>query len=148
MVNLILLVVMLAVFGYTDAKERKVYNSRVLPASIICVIAGVLTQGVVTTVTGAIVTFAITFAAFIVGITGGGDVKLLTACGALIGVSDAVNLLRYSVMVGAVVGIVIVTAKLIRKESIKDILKTETPFIPFCFLGSLIVIFERIVLLL
>ena len=148
MVNLMLLVVMLAVFGYTDVKERKVYNSRVLPAFIISVIAGVLTQGIINTITGMIVIFAITLTAFVIGIIGGGDVKLLTACGALIGVSDAVNLLRYSVMVGAVVGIVIVTAKLIRRESIKDILKTETPFIPFCFLGSLIVIFERIVLLL
>ena len=145
MFNLFLLSVMLAIFGYTDLKEHKVYNSRVLTAFIVCVAVGMLTQGVLPTVVGSVVAFVITLIAYIVGMIGGGDVKLITACGAMIGAAQAVELLKYSVIIGAVAGIVIIAIKLIRKVPMREVLKTQTAFVPFCFLGSLILIAENII---
>ena len=104
---------------YTDLKERKIYNVVVYPAFLLGVLLAIIDAIKVSkdhpeetwwlplaiSLGGAFFGFFIFVTAFVVNAAGGGDVKLATAGGALIGFPLIIFVLMYTFLVGLVIGI-------------------------------------------
>jgi prepilin peptidase CpaA len=103
------LMALTAVAAITDARERIIPNTLTYPSFFVGLVAhGValgwagLGWGLATAVTVLIVGIVL----MILGWMGGGDVKLLTAVGALVGFGGLGEILFYSVFVGSALGLV------------------------------------------
>ncbi len=123
--------------AWIDWKEMVVPNQVLAVYGILLLLftllAGINVSLIADRMLGALAGFGLLFAAYVwkrdsVGL---GDVKLLAVCGWVTGILGIFSLLLKAVLLAAVVSGVL----LIRK---KAGLKTEIPFVPFLFLGSLL----------
>lgn len=108
----VLLFALIIVCGATDVLYGKIFNAITLPA--ICLglavsafsggIAG--PRGLVMSLVGAAVGFFPLYIVFRLGGMGGGDVKLMTGIGALMGFPTAAMALFYSILVGGAMALI------------------------------------------
>jgi len=110
----VILVAVLIVAAVTDLRSGRIYNKLVYPAIIVGLVLGLLDggwPGLWDHALGAGVAFGILFVCYILGGMGGGDVKLMTAVGALGGFARpgqgnfVLCALFYAFAVGAILGI-------------------------------------------
>lgn len=104
---------------YTDLKERKIYNVVVYPAFLLGLLLAAIDAYQIHNVTpaegwwrplassfgGAFFGFFIFLSTFMVNGTGGGDVKLVAAGGALLGFPMILFVLMYALLSGMVIGL-------------------------------------------
>lgn len=93
--------------AWTDWRARKVYNKVTYPAVLVGLVLHLIVQGLPGLGDGAIgllLAFVIGLVMLPFGWIGGGDVKLLMAVGAALGVQALGEITFYSVWVGAILG--------------------------------------------
>ena len=95
---------------FTDLRNKKIPNTITITGMIFgiginTIIAGM--GGLQDSIKGMIVAFVFTIVPFIIGGIGGGDLKLLLAVGALMGMSFVVMALAYTAATGAVIAIIL-----------------------------------------
>jgi len=158
--------IMLLVSAWTDFRHRKVYNKVTYPAFFVGVVAHGIAfgwAGLGWGLLAAVVMLVIGLFMLPFGWIGGGDVKLLTAAAAFLGLKGLAQLSFYSVLVGAAGGLLIallngylwdMLARMFRyirgwlrflvyrtKEVREPLERDERSFIPFAisvFLGGVI----------
>ncbi|MEZ4458747.1 MAG: A24 family peptidase [bacterium] len=99
--------------AWTDWKVRKVYNKVTYPAMVVGLALHLIVQGLPGLGDGAIgfvLAFVIGLVMMPFGWIGGGDVKLLMAVGAALGVQALGEITFYSVWIGAILGLVMAIA--------------------------------------
>lgn len=122
MINNITLLMLVAVSGFFDLKERKIPNKVTFSGILIGVLFNLITggwMGFLQGILGLFTGLAVFFLPFAMGGMGAGDVKLMGAIGALMG-------WRFSVMTGlysAVVGGLMVLVYLLYTGKLRDTLK-------------------------
>jgi prepilin peptidase CpaA len=106
----ILLPPLFAISGYTEIKSRRIPNWLTYSAAI-CALAGSLVTGgpdvFIRSLLGAVFGLAIFFPFCVAGAVGGGDLKLMTAVGAVVGSSMVWWVLYYTVVAGGVMALLI-----------------------------------------
>lgn len=99
--------------AWTDWKSRKVYNKVTYPAVVVGLVLHLIVGGLPGLGDGALglaLAFVIGLAMLPFGWIGGGDIKLLMAVGAALGVQALGEITFYSVWVGAVLGLAMAVA--------------------------------------
>lgn len=101
----LILLGLLITSSYTDWKYRKIYNK----VTVSCFLAGILLSALGdfpgslgNALLASSIAFAIFFIMFTLGQMGGGDVKLVTAIGALTGFPFILNVLLWGIIAGGV----------------------------------------------
>lgn len=130
-----ILFALLCMFAAYDLMYKKVLNRYVLPAIVLGVILGVVTRGVMPTVTGLTVGFVVALILNVCGVLGMGDVKLFMLIGAMAGIKLTLKVLIGAVWISAIYGIVYMIWHLVRTKSIAGITQLKTPFVPGCALS-------------
>lgn len=112
-----LLVAVVLVCGVTDIFWNKIYNPVTLAAIVAAVVVSVIGQGANTLsgpkvdllecLAGLALGFLPFFALYVVGGLGGGDVKLMTAIGAIKGAGFVAYTMLYALFLGAFIGVVV-----------------------------------------
>lgn len=138
MLRTVLLVVLVASFGLYDLRYKKVDNTAVLVAAVICFVLASVTEGVSFALAGMGAGFLATFVMYMMGAIGAGDVKLFAAIGTLAGAKLIIRILVFSILVAGVIGVFLIVASLVKKHNIANALNQSAPFIPQCFLGLVI----------
>jgi prepilin peptidase CpaA len=98
----------LCVAVYTDWREHKIFNWLTIPAILVGLLLSLLLggwPGLLDSLKGAGLGFAIMFLLFALGGMGGGDVKLMAAIGAWLGFSTTGSALIYTAIMGGVLAI-------------------------------------------
>lgn len=114
--RLILFSALLIACMYTDMTQGKVFNSITLPMIPLALLIRLVDQAggwdfMYQGIVGATVCFVIFFIIWVIGalsakpLMGGGDVKLMTAVGALMGPQFAGMVIAYSIIIGAIMSI-------------------------------------------
>jgi prepilin peptidase CpaA len=119
LLNTVLLLV-LAICGYTDATKEKIYNKVVFPAMLAGMLLHLIFGGrmaLAWSAVGLVVGFAIQFLAFALNLAKAGDVKLLMAVGALKGWYFCV----FGFLYGAVAFSIIAIPTLWRKGELREV---------------------------
>lgn len=91
-----------------DLKNRKVHNSLIVVFAIVALIVRVVLTGwtgLALGVLALITVIAVTLPLFMLGALGGGDIKILAAFALLSNWQSMINILMYSVLWGAVLGL-------------------------------------------
>jgi prepilin peptidase CpaA len=120
--NNLLLLMLVAVSGFFDLKERKIPNKITFTGILIGVLFNLITggwMGLLQSLLGMFAGLAIFFLPFVMGGMGAGDVKLMGAIGALMGWHFSLVTALYSALVGGVM----VVIHLIYTGKLKDTLK-------------------------
>lgn len=108
-VVLVPLAILLITCAYTDFKDRKVYNKVTYPSFFIGLAVNAIAFGWAGLLDGflaALIAFGIGLVLLITGMVGGGDIKLLIVVGAFLGKLGLAEVTFYSVIAGAVGGLV------------------------------------------
>lgn len=95
------LLIFVIVNSYTDLKYRRIYNKITIPFLILGIIVNVYMNGLdglLFSIKGIGIGFAILLIPFILGWIGGGDVKLLASVGSWVGI----NMIVYSTLWGMI----------------------------------------------
>lgn len=124
-VNHALLLILVAVSGFFDLKERKIPNKITFAGILIGILFNLITGGWLGLLHGILGMFAglaIFFLPFVMGGMGAGDVKLMGAIGALMGWRFSIMTALHSAVVGGVMVLIylIYTGKL--RETLKKML--------------------------
>jgi len=109
-IRTILLVVLMVRALYDDIQNRKIRNILTLPAFISGIIIEIVQNslaGSVMIVKELLVMFAIVFVLYVLQFFGAGDAKLLLAITAIMGLTFAVGVTIYAIMIGAIISIFI-----------------------------------------
>ena len=121
------------IFALIDIKKKQVPHKAVRVLAIFAVAYALMTS-ITAAAVGAVTGFSLTVVMFMLGALGGGDVKLYALLGCFLGASATVRSLIAALFICAAAGLIVLIFKLVRNGK-KDILKTQTPFVPFIFLG-------------
>lgn len=108
------LVTLLVISSYTDWKYRKIYNKVTLPAILIGLGLAAMTNfpaGLQSAALACVLGFSFFYLLFMLGMMGGGDVKLVAAIGALTGYPFIVDALFFGIIAGGVYAILILAIK-------------------------------------
>ena len=108
-VVLLPLAIVLITSAYTDYRDRKVYNKVTYPAFFIGLICNTIALGVdglLDGLTAAALTFVLGLLLLAIRVIGAGDIKLLIVVGAFLGMQGLGEVTFYSVLVGAVGGMI------------------------------------------
>lgn len=108
-VVLLPLAIVLLTSAYTDYRDRKVYNKVTYPAffvGLICHTIALGLDGLLAGFIAAAVTFVLGLLLLAVRVIGAGDIKLLIVVGAFLGGQGLGEVTFYSVIVGAVGGLI------------------------------------------
>lgn len=108
-VVLLPLAVVLITSAYTDYKHRKVYNKVTYPALFIglaCNAIALGLDGLLSGLAAAAIAFVLGLFLLAMRVIGGGDIKLLIVVGAFLGTQGLAEVTFYSVIAGAVGGLV------------------------------------------
>lgn len=91
-----------------DWKIRKIPNWLTLGSSFLIILLSTIfkTNGLLNSVSGFLVGIALLFIPYLFGAMGAGDVKLLGALGAIVGVKEVVVLFFYSAICGLFLGLI------------------------------------------
>ncbi len=115
-VDWVILAGVLIAAAVCDLRRGVVYNWLTYPAIVVGLALGAA-QGAAAGHAGDVffdrilgfgIGFGILFIAYLMGGMGGGDVKLMGAVGAFLGVRDTLDAVMYSLLVGVVIGLVVV----------------------------------------
>lgn len=120
--NNVILLILVAVSGFFDLKERKIPNKITFTGILIGILFNLITGGWIgftQAVLGLFAGLAIFFLPFAMGGMGAGDVKLMGAIGALMGWQFSLMTAGYSALVGGVM----VLGYLLFKGTLRDTLK-------------------------
>ena len=129
--NLILLV-LIAISAYTDVKYRKILNKITLPGILIGLILGLgnhFPDVFLSRLAGFGVGFGLFFLMFIAGYMGGGDVKLITAIGALTGYPFIIDAIFFGILSGGLYAIVVLLKKGLLWKNLKSVITFFVNFI-------------------
>lgn len=109
----ILLYLVIAVCAITDVMYGKIFNKITYPAIILGLLINLLLgkQAFQSSVIGMLVAFILFLIVFMIGGLGGGDVKLMTAIGAIKGYPFVMYAAFYSALVGGLMSIAIMIWK-------------------------------------
>ena len=108
-VVLLPLAIVLVTCAITDFRDRKVYNKVTYPAFFIGLAVHGIAFGGAGLLDGflaALIAFCIGLVLLVTGLVGGGDIKLLVVVGAFLGPAGLAEVTFYSVLAGAVGGLV------------------------------------------
>ncbi len=126
------------VITFIDFKHRIIPDSITLPGIVLCLVLGplVFKTGLVNTLIGAVAGGGLFFAIAAVsrGGMGGGDIKLITMIGALVGWKMMLMTVFFGSLSGSAVGVALIVFRGAHR-------KTPIPFGPFLVLGTVISIF-------
>lgn len=103
------LAALLVVCAYTDWRERKVFNKVTYPSFFVGLAVHAIALGWGGLLDGflaAAIAFGIGLVLLVTGLVGGGDIKLLIVVGAFLGTGGLAEVTFYSVLAGAVGGLV------------------------------------------
>lgn len=126
----VLLWILLILSSLTDLARGKIYNWITFPAMGSGLLIRFTTHGTSSLSTASLallVAFLIYFPLFWMGVFSAGDVKLLMAIGAWSGVSLVLHLGLYSIVIGAIVGLVIMLKHRGLSKSLKSIRERLSP---------------------
>lgn len=104
----VLLVALCAAASYTDLRSRKIPDLLTLPAMVVALVLGFVgagLPGLLGAATGLLVCGMVLGLVALAGGMGGGDVKLMAAVGALLGVPDCLWGLLYAALLGGALAI-------------------------------------------
>jgi len=103
---------LLGIAGYFDLKYRRIPNWLTLPACVTGILYHAwntgLTSGILFSLKGLGVGFVILLIPCLMGVLGGGDVKLFAALGSWLGSSVVINLTLYATIAGGIVALGII----------------------------------------
>lgn len=126
----------LALLSYavvSDLKTRKIKNAVLLPfmlagIAVNTVVYGI--KGIESAIMGTLFPFVLLIGLYALGVLGGGDIKLLSTVGSIMGISFIIDAMLYVFIVGGILGLAI----LILQRSIKAKLHYFLLYIRSCFL--------------
>jgi prepilin peptidase CpaA len=107
----LLLIILLGICVFTDLRERKIYNSVLLPFLCVGFIYNTLSSGLnglEQTFLGMVVGFGILLIPFLLGGMGAGDVKLLAVIGAIKGMMFVCIAAFYMALAGGIMAILVI----------------------------------------
>lgn len=150
--------IVVAAAAYFDLRERRIPNWLTLPGLVIGLLLHATyggTAGLISGLTGAVAGAALLILPFALGWMGGGDLKLLAAVGALMGVSFTLTTLLFALAAGGIIAVVWLAIKGSLLGSLKYMilvwlpasgakpaaLKTSIPFGPALGLGAIVALF-------
>lgn len=102
---LVVLFVMLTVAVYTELMESRIYNWLTLTSMALGLLIAYLNHSLASSLAGLAIGFGFLFIFYVFGGVGGGDVKLMGAAGALLGVEMTKPALFYTTFIGAFIAI-------------------------------------------
>lgn len=108
------LFLLLGISSYTDWKSRKIYNKVTVPSAVLGLVIASLTNfpsGLQNAALACGLGFALFFALFLLGMMGGGDVKLVAAIGALTGFPFILDALFFGILTGGVYAVALLACK-------------------------------------
>ncbi|SEM94119.1 prepilin peptidase CpaA [Mesobacillus persicus] len=126
-----ILVLVLIISFFTDIKSRKILNIITLPTIIFGIIFNIYTGGVegfFISGKGLLVGLGLLLIPYLLGGMGAGDVKLLTAIGALMGSSFVFYSFIYSALIGGAIALVLICKQKDFWQSMKKLLFNFTFF--------------------
>lgn len=110
-----ILLILLSISSYTDLFYKRIYNFITLPAIVLGILLNAVingSDGLTHSLIGIVLGFSLYFTLYMLGGIGGGDVKLMSAVGALIGW----KLLIWSIAFSSVVGGAMAIAVLLKRR--------------------------------
>ena len=119
---------LIIVTSYTDLKYQKIYNKHTIPSFIFGITISAISNfpnTLINVLLASLIAFLVFFIMFTMGVMGGGDVKLVTAIGALIGYPIIVDALFWSIICGGVYA----TVNLIWHRELFQVLKQVIVFL-------------------
>ncbi len=122
------LLCLLVFSSYTDLMYKKIYNNVTIPCFLVGMALSIFNNfpnGLLNVFFASMVAFGLFFFMFIFDLMGGGDVKLITATGALIGYPLIVEAIFWGIIVGGVYSVFF----LIRKGYLVEVIKNLVRFI-------------------
>ena len=116
----------------TDILKRRIFNVVTLPAAGIGLILGLVLggwNGLLHSAGGMAVGFALMVLPYYVGGMGAGDVKLMAALGALLGLAPIVQIFLYTAIIGGVIAVVSALSRGTLKRAFRNIADWTTSLI-------------------
>lgn len=119
----IILVIITVISAYTDLKENKIRNKYLLPALVLGLVIAFIDNrfnGLIDSLKGVAIPFAILFIPYLLKLIGAGDVKLYCVIGAIMGYKFLVNNLFYTILTAGVFAVILLVFS---KKTIQTIRK-------------------------
>lgn len=116
----------------TDILRRRIYNVVTLPSVAIGLALGVVSggwNGLFVSAAGLAVGFALMILPYYVGGMGAGDVKLMAALGALMGLAPIVQIFLYTAIIGGVIAVISALSRGTLKRAFRNIANWTTSLI-------------------
>lgn len=116
----------------TDMLRRRIYNVVTFPAAAIGLILGLVLggwRGLLLSAGGFAVGFALMILPYYVGGMGAGDVKLMAALGALMGLAPIVQIFLYTAIIGGVIAVISALSRGTLKRAFRNIANWTTSLI-------------------
>lgn len=108
--KIIVLLAILIISAYTDAKENKIRNKYLFPAVILGLVLSLLfggVNGIKSSLFGMVFPFILLYITYLLRLMGAGDIKLYCTIGAIMGFEFVVNNLVYTVFTAGVFAVIL-----------------------------------------
>lgn len=116
----------------TDLARRRIFNVVTLPAAAIGLLLGLVLggwKGLMMSAAGMGVGFALMLLPYYVGGMGAGDVKLMAALGALVGLAPIIQIFLYTAIIGGVIAVITALSKGTLKRAFRNIVDWTTSLV-------------------